>query len=112
MKTKPLMPAALAGAAFATHNGSAADPPAAAPTKAPASAPAQASAVAPRSWRNDANGHGGDVRTLKVYRDEAGRECKQIEVMRSSGGRKGSNQYAACRDASGTWRGDDGTPLS
>jgi surface antigen len=71
-----------------------------------------ASEKAARSWRNDANGHGGDVRTLKVYHDEAGRECKQIRINSSAGGRKGSSQYAACRDANGTWRGEGGTPLS
>jgi surface antigen len=67
---------------------------------------------AARAWRNDANGHGGHVRVVKNYKDEDGRQCKQLQMDNSAGGYKNSSVVSACRDTDGNWRATDGTPLT
>jgi|GEM_PF-2462298 len=67
------------------------------------------SATATQSWKNDVSGHSGEVRTLKVYRSDDGRDCKLLRVDNLASGYSGSTQYNVCRDEKGSWR-DAGRP--
>jgi surface antigen len=67
---------------------------------------------AARAWRNDSTGHGGNVRIVKNYKSDDGRQCRQVQVDSSAGGRNNSSVLNACRDTDGIWRATDGTPLT
>jgi surface antigen len=67
---------------------------------------------AARAWRNDSNGHGGHVRVVKNYKDDTGKQCRQVQLDSSAGGRSNSSVLQACRDTDGVWRATDGTPLT
>jgi surface antigen len=67
---------------------------------------------AARAWRNESNGHGGNVRVVKNYTDSDGKQCRQVQLDTSAGGRSNSSVLSACRDTDGIWRATDGTPLS
>ena len=65
-----------------------------------------------RAWHNDANGHGGRVQVVKNYKDEDGRQCKQVQTDNTAGGYKNTYMLKACRDSGGVWHAEDGTPLT
>jgi|SwirhisoilCB2_FD_contig_91_1440344_length_818_multi_3_in_0_out_0_2 surface antigen len=67
---------------------------------------------AARAWRNDNNGHGGNVRVVKNYKGDDGKQCRQVQVESSAGGRNNTSVLSACRDTDGIWRATDGTPLT
>jgi surface antigen len=67
---------------------------------------------APKTWRNEENGHSGTVTTVKKYTSE-GKDCRQLRFDSEASGRKGRQQFKVCLDADGVWReASSGAPFS